>query len=86
MEHLFVSCKTTADIRAAGKRFPHLASGLDDALQPLCDLLYDRFEQLDLKGTAFKRGEKASSADADAFFHLIKVGALHQCHISELAS
>lgn len=73
MEHLFVSCKSTGDIRAAGKRFPRLVHGLDNALQPLYNMLYERFEQLDLKGIPFQRGHKATRTEADAFFNEIKV-------------
>lgn len=73
MEHLFIGCKTTGDIRAAGKRFPQLVQGLDDALLPLYNMLYERFEQLDLKGVPIQRGVKARSWEADAFFDRIKV-------------
>lgn len=73
MEHRFTASKTTADIRAAGKRFPLLVAGLDEALDPLYELLYERFEQLQLKGTPFKRGVKVTSFEADAFFNQIKV-------------
>lgn len=73
MEHLFTSSKTTADIRAAGKRFPALESGLTEALDPLNEILYERFEQLQLHGIPIKRGVKVSSSGADTFFGEIKV-------------
>lgn len=73
MEHRFVASKTTADIRAAGKRFPQLVEGLNQALDPLYDLLYERFEQLQLHQTPFQRGRKVSSVEADVFFQEIKV-------------
>lgn len=67
-EHMFTSSKTTSDIRAAGVRFPQLVCGLNDALEPLYDLLYDRFEQLQLHGVPFRRGVKVTSYAADTFF------------------
>lgn len=73
MEEKFVSSKTTADLRAAGRRFPQLVEGLDHALDPLYDMLYERFEQLDLKGKQILRGSKVSSTRADVFFDAIKV-------------
>lgn len=73
MEHRFTSAATTAELRAAGKRFPDLVESLDTTLQPLYAMLYERFEQLDLKGRPFMRGRKASNLDADTFFHEIKV-------------
>lgn len=73
MEEKFVSSKTTAELRAAGKRFPQLVQGLEDALDPLYEMLYERFEQLDLKGTPIVRGQKVSSTDANSFFDTIKV-------------
>jgi len=79
MEHLFSISKTTADIRAAGTRYPQLVRGLDIALEPLYELLYERFEQLQLKGVLFRRGEKTSTAQADSFFERIKVS--HPCYI-----
>lgn len=75
MEERFLSCKTTSDLRATGKRFPEFVEGLDKALDPLYEMLYRRFEQLDLKGQPIQRGPKVSSANADAFFHSIKVCA-----------
>lgn len=80
MEHMFTTSKTTADIRAAGKRFPQLVEGLDDALKPLYDMLYDRFEQFSLKDASFRRGVKASSSEADIFFDEIKVCAMSESH------
>lgn len=73
MEERFVSCKTTADLRAVGKRYPSFVEGLDDALKPLYETLYQRFEKLDLKGRPILRGKKVSAVAADAFFDNIKV-------------
>lgn len=73
MEERFNSLKTTAELRAAGKRYPDFINGLDDALQPMYELLYKRFERLDLKGTPIQRGYKVSSVEADVFFDNIKV-------------
>lgn len=73
MEQKFVSCKTTSDLRAAGKRFPQLVQGLDSALTPVYNMLYARFEQLQLQGVPFKRGTKVSSTEANQFFNSIKV-------------
>lgn len=73
MEECFVSSKTTSDLRAAGKRYPQLVKGLEEALSPMYDMLYERFEQLDLKGKPIKRGTKVSSEEADVFFDKIKV-------------
>lgn len=81
MEHTFTSSKTTADIRAAGRRFPQLIKGLDAAMEPLCEMLYSRFEQLELKGERFMRGRKVSSEEADRFFDEIKVSACCSVHI-----
>lgn len=78
MEERFVSCKTTSDLRATGKRFPEFVEGLNDALTPMYDLLYERFEQLDLKGQPIRRGKKVSCEEADEFFNAIKVCA-HVC-------
>lgn len=79
MEHLFTTSKSVSDLRAAGKRFPQLMHGLEAALQPVNDLLYNRFEQLQLKGVPFSRGEKASREEADAFFDCIKVVSSQCC-------
>lgn len=81
MEERFISSKTTADLRAVGTRYPDFKDGLDAALTPLYEMLYQRFEQLDLKGTPIKRGKKASCMEADKFFDTIKV-----CDSSRLAT
>lgn len=54
----FVTCKTTADIRAG---FPKMVEGLDAALYPLHELLYEQYEQLELKGVPFQRARKVGS-------------------------
>lgn len=73
MEHLFTSAKTTADVRAAGKRFPALVADLDKAVTPIYDMLHEHSKRLDLKGTEFQHGVKCSATQADAFFNRIKV-------------
>ena len=72
MENRFRSCKNMADLRAFGARYPAMVSGLHEALAPVFELLYGRFERLQLKGQPFQRGEPVTSAEADTFFDTIK--------------
>ena len=60
------------ELRAAGARYPMLVKGLQKALKPLNELLYERFERLKLKEVPFQRGETVSTADSDDFFDTIK--------------
>ena len=72
LEARFQSSKNMAELRAYGLRFPALANGLRDALKPVNELLYQRFERLQLKGVPFLRGETVTAGEADTFFDAIK--------------
>ena len=72
MENRFRSCKNMAELRAFGLRFPQMVTGLHEAINPLFDLLHERFNRLKLKGQLFQRGEGVTAAEADSFFDSIK--------------
>ena len=56
MEHRFRSCKGYTELRAYGARYPQMVTGLHKAVEPMLDLLSQRFERLKLKGVPFLRG------------------------------
>ena len=72
MEARFRLCKNITELRSYGGRFPQLVSGLNQAMLPLYEMFYERFERLQLKEQPFLRGEKVTTGEADAFFDTIK--------------
>ena len=71
-EARFHTTKTIADLRTQAARFPTLAAGVHDALNPVFECLYQRFEKLRLHDVPFQRGEHASSSDVDGMFECVR--------------
>ena len=71
-EDRFRRTKTIAELRKTGDRFPSMVKGFNEAVQPLFDVLMQRFVQLSLKGEKFSRGETVSSERVDDFFNSVK--------------
>jgi hypothetical protein len=71
-ESRFTSTKTIAELRAQAARFPTLSTAVHDTLEPVFELLYERFEKLSLGDVPFKRGGHAPDAAADDLFAAVR--------------
>ena len=71
-ESRFRRTKTIAELRSAAAAFPKLKEGVHDAMLPLFELFYQRFEKLSLKDVPFERGEHTSDSDVDDLFSAVR--------------
>jgi len=71
-ESRFTRTKTISELRSTAKAFPQLREGLNDALKPVFELFYERFEKLSLHGVPFERGENTTDTAVDELFASVR--------------
>lgn len=69
MEAMVQKLKTTAELRAAGERYPDLRKGFLKSVEKVHEVIMERLTRLSLKDVPFKAGVKMADTEVNEFFN-----------------